>query len=354
MGNTLLNLANRFMVSQFPVWGGDGSQHMDRKETAAFPDLHVIPDLGGSFLSWKGTQGAGYHGFVDRTFPEVWRILREYNEKSGKFVARFPFHFWDYSPKHYTGSPELFGAQQAKFHWNTIKSDPGEIKAYLDAEPFAGWFYLNWMNQSKPMQVAKGFIKGFSDCAGYAPGLYTSPGMLPFFGDFFKDLDLWLAWYNETRKYADLQAVLKKYSWRGELRFWQYASDGDIDEDGVGDGLKLGMEEKNFDLDIWVGGGMEEFSKYCGKTSIPVASETSSEDSAEMTSREERTYTIINPTGLNVRAAPSAGNTQILSWLPKGGLVHSIAEISNGVDVWLKRAEGGYCAKIYNGVTYLK
>ncbi|MHC1739719.1 MAG: GH25 family lysozyme [Anaerolineaceae bacterium] len=350
MNTELLDTAKRFMATQFPVWGGDGSQHMDRKETAKFPDLAIIPDIGGSFISWKATQGAGDYGFVDRTFLTAWQKMREYNAQPDKFVARFPFHFWDY--RNYVGSAELFGSAQARFFWKTIKADPGEIKGYLDAESFSAWGYINAFNNSKPMQIARGFVKEFGNLAGYQPGLYTNLGMLPFFGDFFRGLDLWLAWYNKAQDLAAINKYLKKYEWRGRLCFWQYASDGDLDQDGVGDGLRLGMEEKNFDLDIWMR-SMGDFSVYCGKTSIPVII-PSTEDAVEQNNLAEvKTMTIKNPTGLNVRAKPAAGDTQILTWFPNGAKVNTVEKLTIGADIWRKRREGGYCAEVFNGFRYL-
>lgn len=349
---TQLNLAQRFMATQFPVWGGDGSQHMDRKETAAFPDLSIIPDLGGSFLSWKATQGAGSHGFVDRTFLQAWQLLRKYNEKSGKFIARFPFHFWDYFEGHYTGSPELFGKDQFWMYWKTVQSDPGEIKGYLDVEPYAGWYYINWTNQSHPMQIARGFIKAYSDKLGCLPGIYTSPGMLPFFGDFFKDCDLWLAWYNELRTLKDLQRVMSNCGWRGPLCFWQYASDGDIDEDGIGDGLRLGMEEKNFDLDIWVRGGMDAFSQYCGQSPVAVVSPP---EIAQPETVEEVVMQVTNSTGLNIREYPEkSSRSTIVGWMPNNSTFTCVKKVVAGSDVWCELPDGHYAAEIYQRVRYSK
>ncbi|MEN6480911.1 MAG: GH25 family lysozyme, partial [Anaerolineaceae bacterium] len=266
-----VNLAKRFMATQFPVWGADGSKWMDRYETSKFPDLSIIPQLGGAFMGWKASQGAGDFGFVDRTFKEAWKQMRVFNETHPEqMIARKAFHFWDYAPAHYTGSAELFGAAQARFFRQTIKDDPGEMPPALDAESFVAWFNINWLNQSKPMSIAGGFRKQFSDDWGYESELYTNPGMLPYYGDQFKSMNLWLSWYNQLKTYTDLQALLKKYNWRGKLLFWQYASDGDLDEDGNGDGLKLGMEEKNLDLNVFLG-TMAEFSAYCGQKQSPVS-----------------------------------------------------------------------------------
>jgi len=349
----LLNLANRFMANQHPIWGVDGSRHMDRIDTVKFPDPTIVPDLGGAFIYWKATQGAGDYGFVDRTFLRIWQILREYNQRPGKFVARFPFHFWDYNPNNYVGSAEMFGATQGRFFWNTIKSDPGEIKGYLDAETFVAWFVINQFNNSKPMQIARGFVKEYSYLSGTLPGLYTNLGLLPFFGDFFKDLDLDIAWYNKKRTTADIQKSMAKCGWRGKLKFRQYKSNGDLDEDGAGDGLKLGMEEKNLDLNIWVGGDAQEFSAYCGQTTNPVITEATLEDNTVDEVEEIKVMKVRNQYGLNVRLAPSAGPTQVIGWLPDKSKVNCVQTIRYGSEIWHKRAEGGYCAEVHNGITYL-
>ena len=356
MKDILLDTAKRFMATQCPVWGADGSQWMDRieekGETPHFPDLAIMPDLGGSFMGWKATQGAGDYDFMDRTFLRAWAQMRSYNQQKGKFIARMPFHFWDYCANHYIGSAELFGAAQARYFWSTIKADPGEIIGYLDAESYVSWGYITQYNNSKPMQIARGFVKEFAYQAGYLPGLYTNLGMLPFFGDFFRGLDLWLAWYNKAQTLASIKSYLVKYGWGGKLRFWQYASDGDLDQDGAGDGLRLGMEEKNLDLDVWMG-TMEEFSLYAGKTPaiVPVIIE---DGSSQASIPETRRLTVNNKTGLNVRAKPAAGDTQILIWLPDGSKVDTTEKLTIGSDIWRKRSQGGYVAELYNGFRYLK
>jgi len=348
----MIKLANRFMATQFPIWGADGSRYMDDPTTVKFPNLSIIPDLGGSFISWKATQGAGNYGFVDRTFLQAWESLRKYNQTKKKFIARFPFHFSDYFPSHYTGSAEMFGASQARFFWKTIKGDPGEIKGYLDAEVYNPWGKITFVNYSKPVQIARGFVKEYGYLSGTMPGLYTNPGMLPFFGDFFKDLDLWMSWFNESKTLVDIQAVMKKNSWRGKLRFWQYADDGDLDQDGIGDGLRLGMEQKAMDLNVSLD-TPEEFSRYCGQTTIPVNTETTIEDPIINVQSEVKTMTVRYSGGLNVREAPSAGPTKLLTWLPQGTKVNCVETVKTGSDIWRKRKEGGYCAEVFNGFRYL-
>lgn len=354
-----INLSRRFMASQFPVWGADGSKWSDRPDTAKFPDLSVVPQLGGAFMGWKATQGAGQYGFVDRTFREAWTRMRTFNEAfPEKMIARMAYHFWDYSPAHYTGSPELFGAAQASYFWNVIKSDPGELPAVLDAESFAGWFYLNWLNQSKPMAIVGGYRKAFADLAGYEALLYTNPGTLPFFGDQFKSMDLWLAWYNERMTYADIDALLKRNHWRGKARFWQYASDGDMDGDGIGDGLKLGMEEKSLDLNVWLG-TMAEFSAFCGKTPAPVPPVVEDPIPAPEPEPAVRTKVIELKTvnarsGLNVRNKAGKAGSTIIGWLPNGKEVECLETVQQGADIWRRVGQGQWVADRFDGVQYLK
>jgi hypothetical protein len=353
-----INLANRFMASQFPVWGADGSKWEDRADTPKFPDLSIVPQLGGSFMGWKITQGAGAHGFIDRTALEAWKRMRAYNESfPEKMIARLPFHFWDYSPANYTGSAELFGAEQAKFFWNTIKSDPGEMPGALDAESFAAWFYLNWLNQSKPMAIAGGFRKQFADLAGYEAMLYTNPGTLPFFGDQFKSMDLWLAWYNEKMTYADIQTLLKRNNWRGRALIWQYASDGDLDEDGIGDGLKLGMEEIKLDLNVWLE-NLAEFSAYCGRTpqpSIPVVEDPIPAPDPEPAKRT-RVVELMNVScnsGLNLRNIAGKPGSTIIGWLPNKKEVECLETVKLGSDIWRRVGQGQFVAELFDGVKYL-
>lgn len=350
-----IELAKRFMAEQFPVWGTDGSRHMDRIETDKFPDPTIVGDLGAGFWWWKATQGAGDWGFADRTYKRIWSILREYNQRSGKFLARMAFGFWDYCASHYTGSAELFGAQQWKYLWNVIKGDPGEIPPYIDAEAFAPWGYLTWFNQSKPMLIARGWIKAAADDMGFLPGIYTNPGTLPFFGDAFKDCDLAIAWYNETKTVNDIYAVMKRCGWRGKLRFWQYGSDGDLDQNGFGDGLRLGMEEKNLDLDVFTG-TLKEFSAYCGRTPAPVSEPEPPqvEDPVIIHTDEIKKMHVKNPQGLNIRCKPQKDDLPLKGWLPDGAEVNTIRKIIEGSNIWRERKEGGFVAEVYNNFTYLE
>lgn len=342
-----INLAKRFMSTQFPVWGADGSKWEDRADTPTFPDLSILPQLGASFIGWKGTQGAGRSGFVDRTFLEAWKRLLTYNETfPQKMIARLPFHFWDYYSGNYTGSPELFGADQAKYFWSIIKSDPGEMPAALDCESFAPWGYINWLNQSRSMKIAGGFRKQFADLAGYEAMLYTNPGMLPYFGDQFKGMNLWLSWYNEKRTYADLQALLKKNSWRGKVLIWQYASDGDLDEDGVGDGLKLGMEEKALDLNVWLG-TKDEFSDYCKTGSVSSA--------PPVIEDPVKTAKVIAWLGVKIRSTPrKLSNNDTGKKLANGTIFAYVTEVKDGEgNTWLQ-VESGWVCSVYRGETLIK
>lgn len=359
----MVGVSQRFM-NQYPIWGVDGSQHMDRIETAKFPDPRVIADLGASFLGWKVTQGAGVHGFEDRTWRQIWQLVKEINAERVR-LARLPFHFWDYCSGHYTGDPEIFGAQQARYARNAVKSDPGEIPLHLDVEPFAPWGYLNWLNISKPMKIARGFLREYDQLTGTLTPIYSNPGMLPFFGDFFKDRDLWLSWYNELRKWSDIEAQLKKAGWRGRCWAWQYASDGDLDEDGDADGIDLGMEEKNLDLNVSKL-SVEEFSKFCGRTPSPLPSPVpgegvSNEDqpSTPLPQAGEggktKVVELMKPLGkdgLNIRNKAGKPST-VTGWVPVGKEIEVIERVKVGSDTWGRVGQGQFCAIEYLGAKYL-
>lgn len=354
---TRLTLDSRFMA-QYPIWGGDGSQHMDRKDTTKFPDLNVLANLGAMILGWKVTQGEGAYGFEDRTWRQVWTQVRQINAEKMR-LYRLPFHFWDYAASHYLGSAELFGARQARKCRNAVKADPGEIPLHLDVEPYTPWGPINWLTASRPMEIARGFLKEYDQLAGSLTPMYTSPDMLRYFGDFFKSRALWLAWYNEFRTWASIDAELKKYGWRGQAWLWQYASDGDLDENGTADGIALGMEEAAFDLNV-CRLSIEEFSRFCGNTPAPVIpvieDPTPVIPTPEPTTGRTKVIELMKvPTrdGLNIRnlaGKPSA----ITGWLPAGKEVEVLERVRNGADTWARVGQGQYAAIEFDGSKYLE
>jgi hypothetical protein len=79
-------------------------------------------------------------------------------------------------------------------------------------------------------------------------GIYTSVGWLPWFYSWFKNRPLWVAWYNDTKTPKQVQALVTTYKWTGTLLMWQYASDGDLDDNGTSDGYSMGSQIKTLDL----------------------------------------------------------------------------------------------------------
>ncbi len=351
-----LQISNRFM-SQNPIWGADGSQHMDRIETVKFPDPRVLADLGASVLGWKITQGAGAYGFEDRTWRRIWQIVREINA-NGMRMARLPFHFLDYADSHYTEKPELFGASQARYCWSVIKPDPGEIQLHLDFEPYL-WGPINWLTAGRITKIAMGFLKEYDQLSGALTDLYTSPGMLRYLGDGFKDRDLWLAWYNELRKWVDIDAVMQQYGWRGICWMWQYASDGDLDEDGMKDGIMLGMEELNLDLNVSPLSA-EEFSRFCGNSPAPATLPAEDQPApvpvpAPVEAGRTKVIELMKPLGrdgLNIRPVAMKPST-VTGWIPAGKEVEILEQIKNGADTWARVGQGQFAAIEYLGVKYL-
>lgn len=50
----------------------------------------------------------------------------------------------------------------------------------------------------------------------------------------------------------DIIYMVEKQGWSIEPYIWQYASDGDINDDGTADGISMGMQYKFLDLNGWV------------------------------------------------------------------------------------------------------
>lgn len=350
--NATLDLRNRF-EKNYPIWGVDGSRWMDNSLTAAFPDPMKVVNLGGMIYGWKVTQGAGAYGFVDITFQRVWNACKLINAEQMR-LARWPFHFWDYSTSHYTGSPELFGSAQADFFWKYLKPDPGELPAHLDMESFAPWGYINILNSYKPMQIGKGFCKRLDDLSGRETAIYTNLGLIKYMDDFFKVRPLTLANYTESLLMADCLVALAKLGWKGKLIQRQYASDGDVNEDGAPDGFALGMEAANVDLEVF-NGGPPELSLVMGQAlpaptppaPLPVVAPTFPQ--------QEYGFGVVNcPSGLNLRSSPAVRSDNIIGWASdKTGVVIQNT-IQNGADWWAVVGVKQYAAIRYQGTTYIK
>ena len=149
--------------------------------------------------------------------------------------------------------------------------------------------------------------------------------------------------------------------WVGKAEWWlaQYVSGREADYIYVPNGLDL---ERVLIAQTWNQAPNEYGSKYDSVyvdrdrwlRGYPGATAPAEDSMPQESLTETRRMTVSNKSGLNVRAKPAAGDTQILTWLPDGSKVDTTEKLTIGLDIWRKRSQGGYVAELYNGFRYLK
>jgi hypothetical protein len=188
-------------------------------------------------------------------------------------------------------------------------------------------------------------------------GIYCSPGFLGFFGDWFKNRDLWLAWYNRSLTKAQILAKVAGYKWTGKVNIWQYASDGDINNDCIADGLTLGMETAALDLNVYLG-TLAEWSAWAGTTpsSIVVPVEDQPIPVVLPTGRT-KVVGLLNvscTSGLNIRNVPKGvAGSIVTGWLANGKEVEILENIAIGTDTWARIGQGQVAAIKYQSTTFM-
>ena len=200
--------------------------------------------------------------------------------RSKGLTVRIAYWFMDYYSNHSNTSPmygisdENWGKQQANYCWEQIKNDNDNIIVFLDIESGA----LSYSPPiatvtSRAQTIARAFLTEMDRLNGKFNGIYCSLGLLSWFGSWFKNRPLWVAWYNEMmtvngiavpRTGQNVINNVKAKGWTGECLIWQYTSDGDATDDGIPDGLEFGMDYKALDLNGWIAGD-EAYSEFTGR-----------------------------------------------------------------------------------------
>lgn len=209
----------------------------------------------------------GFGRVLDAKFKVNWQGAR------GK-VKRFPYWYMDYYSNHNPNSSAngisdtKWGQLQAETCWNAIKSDPEGV-VFLDIEnanPSTAPAISTVSGRAQ--SIAKAFLERMDTLNGKKNGIYCSLGMLNWFAAWFKNRPLWVAWYNESQTMQSVSAAVAKAGWTGRCLMWQYASDGDINDDGKADGITMGMQYKFLDLNAWLGTKAEYTAFFSGGTVV--------------------------------------------------------------------------------------
>ena len=308
-----------FIFKLFKIIGIDLSYFNDNPNTEKVVDPQKIVETGIDFVAMRSSVGK----WLDTKFKQYWAALRGY-------VLRIQYHYMDYYSHVGLGlTAKQWGEVQAQTVYDSTKADNDGCIAFLDIEKAS---FAARIEDVLPLvkEIASAFLVKLDALNGKKNGLYLSLSYLTFFL-FAKDRPLWLALYNEYYTPAQAVSLARSKGWTGPVYIWQYASDGDIDDDGTADGLKIGVESATVDLNIWV--ASEEEYKNFGKVSIvnPNPVDPNDEFMAKCTA-----------TSLYIRSLPSISGA-ILGNLSKGD-ERLVIEINNG---WYKIGDGKWVSGLY-------
>ncbi len=300
----------------------------------------------------------GYGIVKDVLFDYYWKLLKTLG------IPRKPYWYLDYYSHKHTGmTAREWGIEQAEQCWDILKNDPGECPLTLDEEnsPNCG-YKVTVLNSGEYNVISRAFLERWYELSGSNADIYCSLGWLPILNSWHRKFDLWLAWYNEYQTVESVKAAVAAKGWIGKVLFWQYASHGDTDGDGVGNGLEFGTEYKTIDLNIGVEiDTLEKFSIYCGKTPAVVPATPTDEDQVIYTgdtsgkTRTIRIATVVNPGGLNIRNVPlGLAGSKVLAWMEPGHEVELLDKKTIGSNIWHRCGQDQWCTELYNGYTFLK
>jgi hypothetical protein len=348
--------------SDYPIRGIDISRFNANEDLNRLPDLSKLSDKGLSFVAVR----VGYGIVKDSLFDYYWKYLRELG------ISRKGYWYLDYYSHKKTGmTAQEWGKEQADQCWDILKSDPGECPLGLDEENSVGYGYkVTIYNSYEYNIISRAFLERWDYLTGKVVNesgelineLYASPGWLNNLYKWHRNRPLWLAWYNRELTKEKVDAELKRLNWTGKALFLQYASDGDIDNNGTGDGLEFGMEYSTLDLNVWLG-TVEEWSRYCGETPPVVVEDPTSEDESEspviVPNIDLKTVTIQLAnvdavSGLNIRNVPiGMSGCKVIGWMENKHPVELLEKKIIGKDIWYRIGQGQWCAYSYNGIQFL-
>ena len=287
----------------------------------------------------------GYGRTIDSKFKYNWQYAK------GK-VNRIPYWYLDYYSNHNAGtavsgmSDADWGKEQAENCWNSLKSDPEGI-VFLDIENGNGSYAPALSAVANRAQtIAKAFLQRMDELNGKTNGIYCSLGLLDWFGEWFKDRPLWVAWYNEAQTKASVIAAVRAKGWTGIIPLWQYASDGDVNDDGVADGISMGMQYSFLDLNWFIGTADDYY--YLFGTEMPVIEEPEDDEPDIPIEEEPETGEYVNYVVgvpcLNLRSKPYVSESTLIGKLFNGMPLKVSKTMVIDDKTWLRFAVQGWWA----------
>lgn len=268
-------------------------------------DVSKFNDL----VDWDKVKNSGVHfsairaGFGNTTDS---KFLYNWTNSKGK-VTRFAYWYMDYYSNWYNQqsvvygiSDEAWGKLQAKNCWDLIKIENNKIPTFLDIESGSSSYSPAITTCTSHAQgIAKAFLIELDRLSGIKNGIYCSYGLLSWFPAWFRDRPLWVAWYTDNQTPASILSNVKSKGWTGKCYMWQYASDGDIDDNGTGDGKTMGSGYAWLDLNGWIASDKDYEDFTNGLAPEPEKPET------------PLFQVKVVVTSLNIRNAPSLSGTKV-------------------------------------------
>lgn len=218
-------------------------------------------------IDWSKVQAhfaairVGYGRVADLRFAANWAGAK------GK-VDRLAYWYMDYYSNHdksssaYGINDKDWGRIQAEKCWSLLKDDPEGI-VFLDIEKSSIGPALATV-KPRVLTIAQSFFDHYDRFSGKINGIYTSVSMSSFFDESMRKRPFWVAWYTDAQTIESVRKAVATRGWLGKCLIWQYASDGDIDDDGKPDGIAMGMTYKFLDLNGWMG-TWEEYQQFFGR-----------------------------------------------------------------------------------------
>lgn len=316
----------------FPIKFVDVSSWNDDPTTTYFPDVKKVAAAGFRGIGVRVSYGQA----TDRAFWQFWTSARG-------ILDRMPYVWLHMAPPKGITYYQ-WGVLQAKYAYTLLKDDRGELKLALDVEN-GGGVVITLLNQSRIGEIIRGFLDTWKELSGQDAAIYTNQGYMFVFGVVDHGRDLWLSWYNRGITLDQIKAMLIKKNWTGKLLFWQYTSDGDINDDGISDGLVLGMEDKSLDLNDFIGSEEEYKAIRLTASTVTPAPTPLPEPPVQPSAH---TATVIALRGVVVRSGVGTNNPQVGNLTLAYGTQRPVLE--SGCDaagnLWVRVAEGWICVQL--------
>jgi GH25 family lysozyme M1 (1,4-beta-N-acetylmuramidase) len=231
------------IFNQYPIRGIDVSQYNLKNDKPL--EFTKAKNAGAMYVAIRTSYGVT----EDDAFVSNWKGAKG-------ILPRRAYHYMDYYSNHMSGytvngmDDGEWGKKQAQYVWGLIKDDNDKSIVWLDIESAGSFAPKIDTVMSRVIAVAVGFMAEMDRLNGKTNGVYLAAGYLSTFAKALGKRPLWMAWYNEDRTLASIPAYATSKGWTGKVWEWQYASDGDIEDDNIGDGVRMGMGEDDLDLNI--------------------------------------------------------------------------------------------------------